>query len=64
MSVVEESLEEATMNVTQRTRSRILLSIAGMVMLFSLSTCRKKNEVVSGGGSSTQSVLTMKGGAR
>jgi len=52
------------MNVTQRTRSRILLSIAGMVMLFSLSTCRKKNEVVSGGGSSTQSVLTMKGGAR
>lgn len=52
------------MNTAQRTKFGILLGVAGLAMLISLAACRKKSETLSGGGSSTQSVLTMKGGAR
>ena len=52
------------MNAMQRTKFGILLGIAGLAILVSLAACRKKNHNLSGGGSSTQSVITMKGGAR
>jgi hypothetical protein len=53
------------MKVMHRTKTEVLLGIAGLAIVLSLAACRKKNEILSsGGGSSTQSVVTMKGGAR
>ena len=53
------------MNVTQRSKPGVLLGIAGLAIVFSLAACQKKNQVLSsGGGSSSLSVITMKGGAR